>query len=139
MTSGELAGTLAQCDTWQNKRSSHCVEARRLTISHGRALVDATINGTPARFEVNTGAVVSFTSPAIASQYKLPLRPTRFSMRGFGGSTTSLATTVQHFALTGFAPFPLDLLVAGTILTGDAANLIGAQPDSTNPSCANLP
>jgi tetratricopeptide (TPR) repeat protein len=94
-----------------------------------RAVVEGSINGSPATFIADSGAFYSMLWPDLASRLHLRLEkpPGGMELRGIGGKEDPHVTTVNDFALRGLGVGVLhkvQFLVAGQS-TGPEDGLIG--------------
>lgn len=101
-----------------------------LTMVGGRALVNATINGSDAKLIVDSGAFFSSLTNESAQRFKLRLGPLPFgfTISGIGGRADAQLTHVANFTLTGLKGPPIknvDFVVLGNRLAGEADGLIG--------------
>lgn len=101
-----------------------------VTMVVGRALVNATINGSDAKFIVDSGAFFSSLTNESAQRFKLRLEPLPFGLTisGIGGRTDAQWTHAANFTLTGLMGPPIknvDFVVLGNRFAGEADGLIG--------------
>ncbi len=124
-----LAAVLLGCAS-AGAASANCVInpiAELHTTMEGRkALVDAKINGAPARFAVDSGAFYSSITEAAARQFALPLDPApwNFTIKGVGGEATPYLTTVRTFTLAN-TDLPRIQFLVTPAPAGGSAGLIG--------------
>ncbi len=95
-----------------------------------RALVNATINGSEAKFIVDSGAFYSSLTNESAQRLKLRLAPLPYGLTisGIGGRADAQLTHAANFALTGLKGPPIknvDFVVFGNRFAGVADGLIG--------------
>lgn len=98
-----------------------------VTMNGLRPLVHATINGTDAQFIADSGAFYSMLTPAMAEQFRLPLKTAPFgiSVAGVGGEASrTWVTTVHNFGIFTVNIPDVEFLVAGNDF-GRAAGLLG--------------
>jgi tetratricopeptide (TPR) repeat protein/predicted aspartyl protease len=89
--------------------------------------ISAKINGTEARFIVDSGAFFSLISGPAAAQYKLETEPAPFNLmlEGVGGAERAMVTTVKEFTIAGVAVKKVQFVVGGSAFGGGAVGLIG--------------
>jgi tetratricopeptide (TPR) repeat protein/predicted aspartyl protease len=98
-----------------------------VTMNGFEAIVRAQINGTDARFIVDSGAFYSMLSPAAAAEFKLNVYSLAFQLyvEGIGGRSQASAARVKEFRLAG-VPIPkLEFIVAGNDFGSQIAGLLG--------------
>ncbi len=100
------------------------------TVRGSRAIVDASINGQPAKLMVDSGAFFSSLTRESAAKFNLRLGPlpSRMVIRGVGGIADASLATVKEFALTGFnggAIKNADFIVLDNRIAGEADGLLG--------------
>src|SRR6185437_13880858 len=79
-----------------------------------RPVISAAINGTEARFIVDTGSFFDFLSPAAAAELKLPLSyaPPWYQVSGIGGSSfVPRIATAKTFTVAGITGHDAQFLV----------------------------
>lgn len=78
-----------------------------------RPVISASINGTDARFMVDTGSFFDFLSPAAAAELKLPLgyAPPWLYVNGVGGSIRPRMVTAKTFGVAGATLHDAEFLV----------------------------
>jgi len=98
-----------------------------VTMNGLRPMVSAKINGVDAQFIADSGAFFSVIAPASAAEYKLRTEPAPFplTLRGVGGSTEALITTVKVFTLVGVPIHNVQFVVGGSDPGGGAVGLLG--------------
>lgn len=107
----------------------HCSVARLLdlpvTMSGRRPLVDATLDGHPARFIADSGAFYSMLPASMAGADGLRLEPLplNFNIRGVGGVSRVSLTRVKSFVLGGHPFSNVEFVVGGSEVGG--AGLLG--------------
>lgn len=87
-----------------------------VTISGGRAILTAQINGRDARFILDSGAFFSTIARASALEYGLPMRNLAPGARlsGIGGDTSLSAVTAKDFRIAGQSIPHIDFAVGGS-------------------------
>jgi tetratricopeptide (TPR) repeat protein len=93
-----------------------------------RPVISANINGTEARFMVDTGSFFDFLSPAAAAQFKLPLRyaPPDLQVSGVGGSSfVPRIATAKSFTVAGITAPDAQFLVGNNDFGGGIAGILG--------------
>jgi len=92
-----------------------------------RPVISADINGTEARFIVDTGSFWGFLSPAAAAEFKLPLSyaPYGFSVNGVGGSVIPKIATVNRFSVAGLGAHDAEFLVGNNDFLGGIVGILG--------------
>jgi predicted aspartyl protease len=85
------------------------------------------VNGTDARFLLDSGAFFSLISSATAAQFKLKESPAPYGFRieGIGGSTGATVATVKQFTLAGIPLHNIEFFVGGSEVGSDAVGLLG--------------
>ena len=98
-----------------------------ITMSGMRPTFTAKINGTDARFALDSGAFYSIISSATAAQFQLRLRPGPYGLKvkGVGGFLDTSLATVKVFTLAGIPLHDVDFLVGGSETGGDSIGLMG--------------
>jgi tetratricopeptide (TPR) repeat protein/predicted aspartyl protease len=100
-----------------------------VTMDGLRPVVVAQINGTDARFSLDSGAFWSMLSRASAEQFQLPLDHTRlpvgFSIVGIGGRADAAVTTIKDFRLLNIPIRNADFIVGGGEAGYDTVGLLG--------------
>ncbi len=98
-----------------------------ITMSGMRPTLSAKINGSDARFALDSGAFYSMISSATAARFELRLRPGPYGLRvkGVGGSMQTSLATVKVFTLAGIPLHDVEFLVGGSEIGGDSIGLIG--------------
>ena len=98
-----------------------------VTMKGLRPMVSARINGTKARFIVDTGAFWSMLSPAARAQYSLPedMAPPGFYIRGVNGDTNADIATVDTFTFLHVPLRHMQFLVGGNDYPSGAVGLLG--------------
>ncbi len=98
-----------------------------VTMNEMRPMIAAKINGTDARFLLDSGAFFSLLAPASAAEFGLKLRPAPFGLmlQGVGGSVAASVTTVREFTLAGVPIRNVEFVVGGSHPGGDAVGLLG--------------
>jgi clan AA aspartic protease (TIGR02281 family) len=84
-----------------------------LVIEGNTALVDATINGKPARFLVDTGSGVTLIGRPAAAALGLEAFATDMTMYGVGGSDRAGRTTIREFKLGDATVHDMQMIVSG--------------------------
>jgi tetratricopeptide (TPR) repeat protein len=95
---------------------------------HGLApIVSARINGTEARFLLDTGAYYSILSEEAAAKYQLQVHsmPGSFFLRGAGGDQKARQTYVNSFEFIGVPAHNVQFLVIDTRFGDDYAGIFG--------------
>jgi len=92
-----------------------------------RAIVKVSINGTPARLLVDSGAFFSQLSPALANQLKLKLGelPVNVGIEGVTGEMEARLTTVEHLQIQGSEIPNVQFIVGGNEPGAGAQGLLG--------------
>ena len=92
-----------------------------------RPVIAASINGTEARFMIDTGSFFDLISPAAAAQFKLPLSaaPPYAYVNGVGGGFIPQIATAKTFAVAGVTAHDAQFLVGNNDLGGGIAGLLG--------------
>lgn len=92
-----------------------------------RPVIAANINGTEARFMIDTGSFFDFISPAAAAQFKLPLSaaPPYAYVNGVGGGFIPQIATAKTFTVAGVTAHDAEFLVGNNDLQGGIAGLLG--------------
>jgi tetratricopeptide (TPR) repeat protein/predicted aspartyl protease len=91
-------------------------------------VVSARINGTDARFVVDTGSFFDFLSPAAAAQFKLPLTyaPPGYYVTGVGGSSVlPQIATAKAFTLAGITARDAKFLVGDNDFEDGVDGILG--------------
>ena len=99
-----------------------------VVMQNGHAVATVQINGTPARFIVDTGSPYTTLTPAAANRLALPITTGPYGMylAGVGGgSATTFLATVKTFTVFGYPVHNLRLLVAGNDFPGGVVGLLG--------------
>jgi tetratricopeptide (TPR) repeat protein len=98
-----------------------------ITMVDLRPQVTAKINGTDARFLVDSGAFFSIISPASAAELNLSTyaAPFGFFLRGVNGSTSASITKVKEFTLAGMPLHNTVFLVAGSQIDRGSVGVLG--------------
>ena len=92
-----------------------------------RPVIAADINGTEARFILDTGSFFDFMSPAAATEFKLPLSsaPYGYYVSGIGGSFIPKVATVKTFSVAGIAGQDALFLVGSNDFGGGVVGILG--------------
>jgi tetratricopeptide (TPR) repeat protein/predicted aspartyl protease len=92
-----------------------------------RPVIAASINGTEARFMIDTGSFFDFISLAAAAQFKLPLSaaPPYAYVNGVGGGFIPQIATAKTFTVAGVTAHDAEFLVGNNDLRGGIAGLLG--------------
>lgn len=92
-----------------------------------RPVITADINGTEARFVVDTGSFWGLLSPAAAAEFKLPLSyaPTGFYVNGIGGSFVPRIATARTFSVAGLDAHDVEFLVGNNDFQGGVVGVLG--------------
>ena len=92
-----------------------------------RPAVSARINGTEARFLLDTGAYYSILTNEAAAKYRLKLHsmPGSFYVRGVGGNQQVEQTNVDSFDFIGVPAHNVQFLVMDTVSGDDYAGIFG--------------
>jgi tetratricopeptide (TPR) repeat protein len=93
-----------------------------------RPVISADINGTEARFMVDTGSFFDFLSPAAAGEFKLPLSyaPPYLQVSGVGGSSfVPRIATAKTFTVAGITARNAQFLVGNNDFEGGVAGILG--------------
>jgi tetratricopeptide (TPR) repeat protein/predicted aspartyl protease len=92
-----------------------------------RPVIAASINGTEARFMIDTGSFFDFISPAAAAQFKLPLSPAPpyAYVNGVGGGFIPQIATAKTFTVAGVTAHDAQFLVGNNDLRGGIVGLLG--------------
>jgi predicted aspartyl protease len=101
-----------------------------LGLDHGDLVVEAQINGRPARMIVDTGAVATELDRPSAEALGLNVKPvievTRLQFFGVGGGVDAAEARVAEFRLGSLVARNQDMLVVGRRAFGDTKGLLGA-------------
>jgi clan AA aspartic protease (TIGR02281 family) len=99
-----------------------------IQFDHGRLLVEAQINGRPARMIVDTGATNTLIFRSSAEAMGLPIRPLAgVKFYGVGGEAGAGEVRIANFRVAGFIAHNDDLLVSGRQPLGAEQGLLGAD------------
>lgn len=99
-----------------------------IEFDHGRLLVEAQINGRPAKMIVDTGAAKTLIFRASAEAMGLPVHPmTGLKFYGVGGEAGTAVARIADFRVAGFVAHNDDLLVSGKQPLGAEQGLLGAD------------
>lgn len=99
-----------------------------VSLDGPRPFIDAKINGTDARFVLDSGAFWSMLSTAAAAQYGLKLDRSKaigLSVHGLGGSVSPAVATVKDFTIFNVPVHNVEFLVAGSNVGNGAVGLLG--------------
>jgi tetratricopeptide (TPR) repeat protein len=98
-----------------------------VTMSDGKPLVAAEINGADAMFVADSGAFYSMVSPASAAEFKLRTYPAPFGLvvNGVGGDAGVSVARVKEFTLAGAHISNIEFLVGGGEAGGDSVGVLG--------------
>ena len=98
-----------------------------VTISGTRPLIDAKINHQEVHLLVDSGAIWSMISGAMAQELKLRMgaAPRGLSLTGVGGSTQPAVGTAKVFTIANVDMFNVDFLVGGSEPGGGASGILG--------------
>ena len=93
----------------------------------GRLLTPVRINGTDARFIVDSGSEVSLISPATAKKLNLPLSASSLDreFEGIGGSFNTVVRQVDQLSINGTVFHNVPFVVGGSDVESAAVGLIG--------------
>jgi clan AA aspartic protease (TIGR02281 family) len=99
-----------------------------ITFDHGRMLVEAQINGRPARMFVDTGATNTLIFRSSAPALGLAVRPLAgVKFYGAGGEAGAGEVRIADFRVAGFVAHNDDVLVSGRQPLGAEQGLLGAD------------
>ncbi|MDB5480794.1 MAG: hypothetical protein JWO83_1847 [Caulobacteraceae bacterium] len=99
-----------------------------IQFDHGRMLVEAQIDGRPARMIVDTGATNTLIFRASAIAMGLPIRPLAgVKFYGAGGEAGAGQVRIADFRVAGFVAHNDDVLVSGKQPVGAEQGLLGAD------------
>jgi Aspartyl protease len=86
-----------------------------ITMKDSQPTIVAKINGSEARFIMDSGAFYSMMSSATAEQYSLKPAPRLYTLtiRGVGGVQKAQVTVVKNFTLAGLSVQNIEFIVAG--------------------------
>jgi predicted aspartyl protease len=99
-----------------------------IQFDHGRLLVEAQINGRPAKMIVDTGATNTLIFRATAEAMGLPIQPIAgVKFYGVGGEAGAGEVRVADFRVASFVAPNDDLLVSGKQPLGAEQGLLGAD------------
>jgi predicted aspartyl protease len=99
-----------------------------IQFDHGRLLVEAQIDGRPAKMIVDTGAANTLIFRASAEAMGLPIQPLAgVKYYGVGGESGAGEVRVADFRVAGFVAHNDDLLVSGKQPLGAEQGLLGAD------------
>lgn len=92
-----------------------------------RPVIPAGINGTEARFIVDTGSFFDFLSPAAAAEFKLSLvdAPPWYYVSGVGGSFVPKIATAKTFAVAGVSVRDKEFLVGNNDFRNGIVGILG--------------
>jgi predicted aspartyl protease len=97
-------------------------------FDHGRLLVEAQIDGRPAKMIVDTGATKTLIFHASAEAMGLPVHPlTGLKFYGVGGEAGAGEVRITDFRVASFIARDDDLLVSGRQPLGAEQGLLGAD------------
>ena len=98
-----------------------------VSMDNLRPVIPASINGTEARFIVDTGAFFDFLSPAAAAEFKLSLAdaPPWYYVSGVGGSFLPKVATAKTFAVAGLSVSDKEFLVGNNDFPGGIVGILG--------------
>jgi len=99
-----------------------------IQFDHDRLLVEAQINGRPARMIVDTGATNTLIFRSSAAALGLPVQPLAgVKFYGVGGEAGAGEVRIADFRVASFAAHDDDLLVSGRQPLGAELGLLGAD------------
>jgi tetratricopeptide (TPR) repeat protein len=105
---GSVAPAGAQCTVENFGRIDISMDGRR-------PVTDATINGHPVRFLVDSGAFYSVIGPAMARELGLSTTPLpQLQMRGVGGTSSTAVTKVDELGIAGVKLNKIEFVVGGS-------------------------
>ena len=92
-----------------------------------RPIATVSINGTPVRLLVDSGAFFSFLTEGTAAQLKLPTHrlPSGYEVQGVAGKVDAKLTTVDHLELVKGDIPQVDFIVGGNEIGAGAMGLMG--------------
>lgn len=98
-----------------------------VTMQDLRPVISANINGSTARFIVDTGSFFDILSPAAAAEFKLPLSytPPWFYVSGVGGAIQPRMAIAKAFEIAGFRSRNAEFLVADNDFRGGVDGIVG--------------
>jgi tetratricopeptide (TPR) repeat protein/predicted aspartyl protease len=122
--SAVIAALLATSARAENKCNLGRVADVPITMTGLRPLMSAQVNGTDAKFLLDSGAFFSTMSTAAAADLNLKLGVAGGSIVGIGGTTRTWLTKVKDFDALGMTFHDVEFLVTGSEIT-PAIGLIG--------------
>lgn len=98
-----------------------------VSMDNLRPVIPAGINGTEARFIVDTGSFFDFLSPAAAAELKLSLvdAPPWYYVSGVGGSFVPKIATAKTFTVAGVSVPDKEFLVGNNDFPGGIIGILG--------------
>ncbi len=98
-----------------------------VSMDNLRPVIPAGINGTEARFIVDTGSFFDFLSPAAAAEFKLSLvdAPPWYYVSGVGGSFVPKIATAKTFTVAGVSVPDKQFLVGDNDFPGGIVGILG--------------